>query len=136
MNLFTDDIKTNTEAQIAVVNWIAALRSGDYAQATGYLRTPDGFCCLGVACDLFDPSRWSDEPTTLTRAPYFTFRFDQGLHESTTLPPNIRDAYCLKTGDGWIGGDDGRYLAAMNDEGRTFAEIADVIERALAEALA
>ena len=32
---------------------ITALRSGTYAQDTGYLRTPEGFCCQGVACDLF-----------------------------------------------------------------------------------
>lgn len=29
--------------------WTAALRSGDYPQAIGALRSNDGFCCLGVA---------------------------------------------------------------------------------------
>lgn len=32
---------------------IKALRSGQYSQGTGYLRTNTGFCCQGVACDLF-----------------------------------------------------------------------------------
>jgi hypothetical protein len=33
--------------------WVAALRSGDYAQGSGLLRTSDNkFCCLGVLCDL------------------------------------------------------------------------------------
>jgi hypothetical protein len=32
--------------------WVAALRSGDYAQTTGKLRNNEGFCCLGVLCDL------------------------------------------------------------------------------------
>lgn len=32
--------------------WVAALRSGDYEQGRGYLHR-GGFCCLGVACDLF-----------------------------------------------------------------------------------
>lgn len=33
--------------------WVAALRSGQYKQGQGRLRSPqDGFCCLGVLCDL------------------------------------------------------------------------------------
>ena len=34
------------------VLWVAALRSGDYKQATGSLRKPAGDCCLGVLCDI------------------------------------------------------------------------------------
>lgn len=33
-------------------NWIAALRSGNYPQATGCLRSDNGYCCLGVLADL------------------------------------------------------------------------------------
>ena len=41
--------------------WIAALRSGEYAQGKGYLRTHDDtFCCLGVLCDVVDPSKWKE----------------------------------------------------------------------------
>jgi hypothetical protein len=32
--------------------WVEALRSGRYKQATGALKKEDGYCCLGVACDL------------------------------------------------------------------------------------
>lgn len=33
--------------------WVAALRSGKYRQQdNGNLRDPEGFCCLGVACDI------------------------------------------------------------------------------------
>ena len=32
--------------------WVNALRSGEYKQATGRLRKNDGYCCLGVLCDL------------------------------------------------------------------------------------
>ena len=32
--------------------WVAALRSGDYKQGQGHLKGGDGFCCLGVLCDL------------------------------------------------------------------------------------
>jgi len=32
--------------------WLTALESGDYEQTTGNLNDQDGFCCLGVACDI------------------------------------------------------------------------------------
>ena len=33
--------------------WVAALRSGEYKQGTGVLRSEaNEFCCLGVLCDL------------------------------------------------------------------------------------
>ena len=32
--------------------WVKALRSGEYAQTTGTLVDRDGFCCLGVLCDI------------------------------------------------------------------------------------
>lgn len=40
-------------------NWIAALRSGDYKQTQNRLRSSDdAFCCLGVACDTYNPDLW------------------------------------------------------------------------------
>lgn len=38
-----------------IKTWIKALRSGDYKQTIGKLQNEFGFCCLGVACDLFIP---------------------------------------------------------------------------------
>jgi hypothetical protein len=32
--------------------WTAALRSGDYEQGYGVLRSGEKYCCLGVLCDL------------------------------------------------------------------------------------
>ena len=32
--------------------WVAALRSGEYPQAINRLRFEDGYCCLGVLCEL------------------------------------------------------------------------------------
>ncbi len=133
MNLFTDVIKTDAEAQRRNREWIAALRSGEYAQATGYLRTPDGFCCLGVACDLIDPSRWGAReivkvPMSKKQAEFFCY----GI-ELSGLPADIQSAYCMRSGNGWLA--QAEALTAMNDSGKTFAEIADVIERELTEAL-
>ena len=33
--------------------WVKALRSGEFEQGTGYLRKGDKFCCLGVACAVY-----------------------------------------------------------------------------------
>lgn len=48
--------------------FLAALRSGEYSQDKGRLRTVNGFCCLGVACDVLlkeEPEKfkvgWSGE---------------------------------------------------------------------------
>lgn len=39
--------------------WLAALRSGEYGQTTTGLRDErDRFCCLGVACDIYNPKLW------------------------------------------------------------------------------
>lgn len=32
--------------------WVRALKSGDYEQATEYLNTGEGMCCLGVLADI------------------------------------------------------------------------------------
>ena len=40
--------------------WVKALRSGDYKQARGVLKTRDGFCCLGVLCDISKYKEWGE----------------------------------------------------------------------------
>ena len=48
-----------TPEQVAAAKgWIAALRSGNYAQGHRALRTEKGFCCLGVASDILNPEAW------------------------------------------------------------------------------
>ena len=54
-----NETPTIAEMQTA---WVTALRTGRnaetgvvYAQVQGALHTPDGFCCLGVACDIAEP---------------------------------------------------------------------------------
>lgn len=40
--------------------WIKALRSGEYKQGRGCLRTDNNeFCCLGVLCDVVNPNSWT-----------------------------------------------------------------------------
>lgn len=37
--------------------WIAALRSGEYNQASRCLFDGDGYCCLGVACSIIGSAK-------------------------------------------------------------------------------
>lgn len=39
---------------------IAALRSGEYKQTRGRLHDLNGFCCLGVACDIYQKNTQTD----------------------------------------------------------------------------
>lgn len=39
----------------AVQEWIDALRSGEYKQSRNRLQDANGYCCMGVACELFIP---------------------------------------------------------------------------------
>ena len=127
-------------------DWVSALRSGEYVQASYVLRNParedDGkkhMCCLGVACDRYNPKGWG------TRRP------EVYLATNTGLPPSdVSKAFGLdviprhaavETGDFYSNGipitavvvnERGMapaLFADMNDRlGFSFADIADAIE--------
>jgi hypothetical protein len=126
-DLFQPEIVHDHRAQQRVREWIAALRGGEYAQASGYLRTTVGFCCLGVACDLLNDLIW--------RQAELGWRY---LGASVDLPKPVMDAYRLSRPDGLYAKDDGyaASLAGDNDAGKSFTEIADLIERELEAELA
>ena len=100
--------------------WVKALRSGEYKQGIGTLRTPSGeFCCLGVACDLYAESHkrasWDHE----------TFVIGEEC-DSTELPEKVMRWLGMKTRNGAL---PGNTLIFLNDVARrSFDEIADVIE--------
>lgn len=93
--------------------WVAALRSGRYQQGKGRLRDPatNAFCCLGVLCDIGARKAW-----------------DGGVYEGPLgnlgngfLPTDVRDLAKIPARKQ-------AYLAALNDGGHSFSEIADWIE--------
>lgn len=122
--------------------WVEALRSGEYEQTRNWLRTTDGHCCLGVACDL-----------AVAHAVIPAPKLEDGHHyeygsSAGALPDNVRE--WLAVSDSTVEIDFGqgefinptRYptrhtnlkgvtLAGLNDTGLTFDQIADVIEWAL-----
>ena len=104
--------------------WLTALRSGDYTQTTGNLRTEQGHCCLGVLCDIVDPTRWVDAPGNRYRYQYkASTEYDLLVNEF--LPEDIGDLVKMP-----LHGQQSA-LANMNDAGCTFAYIADYIENNL-----
>jgi len=118
--------------------WVAALRSGNYDQTTYQLvvtnsdSEPTGYCCLGVACDLYAQDNEIDVEYELE--PHGEFGFIRFGHESTVLPPEVREWLGLRERTG--GFEDGRIqgesechsLADLNDAGATFKQVADFIE--------
>lgn len=96
--------------------WLEALRSGKYKQGHErlYNSNDNSFCCLGVLCRVQHPED-SLEKIDMYAMPaeiYSEFAFDDADW----------DLKCKVDGEMEI-------LAELNDHGRTFLAIADIIER-------
>ena len=97
--------------------WVEALRSGEYRQTSGVLRDRDGFCCLGVLCDLSKTGEWVKDGGD--------WRY-QGYTD--VLPKPVQQLVGLRTNFGRILLREGHNLSEMNDTEYSFARIADLIE--------
>ncbi len=98
--------------------WVDALRSGAYTQGRHQLKTYDGYCCLGVLCDLHSKQtsrgKWDDN------------KYDTSEDSSTNvLPGSVACWAGLETFNPKI---NEKTLSAYNDTGKSFNEIADLIE--------
>lgn len=90
--------------------WVAALRSGEFKQATGrlYKGWGDGYCCLGVACALAGVPK--DRLNGQETSQFFSVDM-QELYTQLGVDAELCDS-----------------LASANDRGYTFDQIATVIE--------
>lgn len=98
--------------------WVAALRSGDYAQGQDRLRQgekPFEYCCLGVLCDLSNLGQWNRVLGLIGH--WYVIGAQQSI---TTLPPPLHRE--LDT-------DQINELMRQNDAGTPFTQIADWIEK-------
>jgi hypothetical protein len=87
--------------------WVKALRSGKYRQAQDVLRSDSGaYCCLGVLRSVMHKG------SSLKKGD------EEYLH-----PDHKKEAGLSYKQQG--------QLATMNDEGKTFSQIADYIEKKL-----
>lgn len=146
-------VEINTDL---IIDWVSALRSGEYQQASGRLRTPQGWCCLGVLTDLaikkgLIDAEWHEDPTQGYSAWSVLWR-DHGLRHyiGQTLPDDLDkmvgladDCGALRN-ESWEMPDPYPYpkssegstrkfgsLAAANDDSVSFTTIADSIEARL-----
>jgi len=114
--------------------WLRALRSGEYKQEAGGLHSIDQegnstFCCLGVACDLY-----LNEVGDLTTRIHQRGQVAYG-EEYSYLPRQVAEWLGLWSYDGTFLDPENillpeeRSLADLNDNGATFREIAETIER-------
>lgn len=110
--------------------WIKALRSGKYKQGEGYLRRngdAERFCCLGVLCDLYRKAtgegEWSDR----------AFCLPDGSFSASVLPVRVIEWAGLSAHTDPMNPRLGRVhnASSLNDNGKTFSEIADRVERYL-----
>ncbi len=112
----------------------AALRSGEFPQDTGLLRTPEGWCCLGVACEVYrretGQGRWEECSVG------FKFVLDSG-DSRVELLRAVADWYGFR--DCSVSnpilyreapGESGRSAAGINDSGQySFEVIADLFDK-------
>lgn len=100
-------------------DWLARLRSGDYRQGKGRLRTVDqdgpAFCCLGVLCEALEVDLDAEAPEDVG---WPTVGDMSGV---VCAPPELMAALSPT-----IRAD----LARVNDKDETFDAIAKLIERA------
>lgn len=100
--------------------WVKALESGKYKQCRGALNKikTNGFCCLGVACDLYHK-----KVTKLKIEEDGNEREFNG--EIGILPEVVRDWLGLRHKNGMYFEDT---LTDKNDNGASFKQIAKIIK--------
>lgn len=106
--------------------WVAALRSKEYEQTKGALHNQVGYCCLGVACDLYQ-SEVGDLSVEVHDNDHERITYYD--NEGGILPPKVRDWLGLTDDSAVYREPYGMFsLVSANDSGRTFEEIADIVE--------
>lgn len=129
--------------------WVSALRSGEFEQGTDNLRKGDKFCCLGVLCELavqdgvINPPELSWESTEI----YGYGKSEEQEYANTGELPevvakwaglvdeDILDEFSdepIADLDPYISFDgSSKTLSELNDSGKTFIELAELIEEKL-----
>jgi hypothetical protein len=129
--------------------WVQALRSGKFKQGTGTLKQFNSkgdaqHCCLGVLCELYNDSMRKSKKKTLPEKVYdndmdFSHGYCRFGGKRDDLPKEvmkwsgIQDSIGMfprKVTDNNDFFEDGEYsLADLNDTGRKFKTIANIIEK-------
>ncbi len=106
--------------------WIAALRSGKYEQATGVLQTPSGrMCCLGVACEVFRQEVGAGKWLTVGDGVSCKVFSVEGSSSADRLPEPVAAWLGLSVNPELHWSD---CIYENDEENRSFEEIADMLE--------
>lgn len=99
--------------------WVEALRSGKYTQARRTLRgATEGFCCLGVLCDVYDPTQWEFHKHDID--PFWGYKkFEPKIYA------NIENLF----GEGNNIGKNSKLIDMNDNFSYSFSEIADWVEK-------
>jgi hypothetical protein len=111
---------------------VAALRSGKYPQSRLRLRKTDGFCCLGVACEISKKGEWTKDQDG-----WFVYMAADHDFSSAQLPRAVRDYFGFNGVNGEFfdfivlhnDGERAESLASLNDRDWNFDDIATFIEQ-------
>ena len=136
VNTIPDFSNIPSEQKERCRQWIDALRSGEYRQQTGALKVPEGFCCLGVACDVARKNgfgKWREFKKVSVYA-------DETGESNVVLTKGVQDFFGILGPDGFRitlsppGLEDSRTwrLVDLNDgKIASFTEISNIIEIAI-----
>lgn len=119
--------------QEIAMEWAAALESGEYSQTIGTLHDSNGFCCLGVLCDIHKKHN-----------PDMDWQHGRYMDTLDDLPSGVMDWAGIRDSEGTFMIEEGvrtkvngaRSLVALNDGDKSpvmeipqhsFAEIAAVV---------
>lgn len=104
--------------------WVDALRSNKYPQTKEVLQSKEGFCCLGVLCEIASQNNVEVRRTLTNRLVGDTLR-NQPLVANFVGLKSKTGRFTQKSREGYklI-----QFLTALNDKGTSFEEIADIIE--------
>jgi len=117
-------------------DWVKALRSGDYEQGQEALCKGGSFCCLGVLCEILELPKVDHMGAT-----YYNFPRPEGALSAVGMqqsvipriwqPIILEDLNLQQVVEDEVGDKLSLHtrLICMNDEGRSFNEIADFIEK-------
>lgn len=110
--------------------WIDALRSGHYRQGEDCLKLrmeQNYFCCLGVLCDIYI----NEHPELEINWIDHDYESSAFINEKLYLPEQVREWVNLETKNATYINENGKKssLDLDNDNGKTFNEISDIIEK-------
>jgi len=111
--------------------WVELLRSGKYSQGKSCLRNGNSFCCLGVLCDLYHKETnngfWDKDDDTYR----FYISDSKEAKSYAILPLTVQKWAGLDAGNPCFSCEPDDNCGYLNDNGKNFLQIADMIEAKL-----